>query len=60
MNKKAEEAPSIYSKGFVVGGTFIDFISVKPVDIDEEKARAFSAQIGKKMEELNKHQHSQQ
>ncbi len=60
MNKKAEEIPSIYSKGYVIDGTFIDFISAKPMDIDEEKARAFSARIEKKLEELNKQQHTQQ
>ena len=60
MSKKAEETLSIYSKGFVVDSTFIDFISTKPIGTDEEKAKNFLAQIGKKLEELNKQHHTQQ
>lgn len=60
MSKKAEETLSIYSKGFVVDSTFIDFISTKPIGMDEEKVKIFLARIEKKMEELNKQQHTQQ
>jgi len=60
MSKKAEEIPSIYSKGFVVDSTFIDFIGAKPIDMDEEKVKIFLTQIGKKLEELNKQHHTQQ
>lgn len=51
MSKKAEETLSIYSKGFVVDGTFIDFIGAKPIDMDEEKVKIFLAQVNKKLEE---------
>ena len=60
MNKKAEETLSVYSKGFVIDGTFIDFISTKSIGMGEEKAKNFLAQIGKKLEELNKQHHTQQ
>lgn len=60
MSKKAEETLSIYSKGFVIDGTFIDFIGTKPIGMDEEKVKIFLAQIGKKLEELNEQQHTQQ
>ena len=49
VNKK--EALSFYSKGFVVDGTFIDFIGAKPIDMDEEKVKIFLAQVNKKLEE---------
>ena len=49
VNKK--EALSFYSKGFVIDGTFIDFIGTKPIGMDEEKVKNFLAQIGKKLEE---------
>jgi hypothetical protein len=55
-----EETLSIYSKGFVVDGTFIDFIGAKPIDMDEEKVKIFLAQVNKKLEELNKQHHTQQ
>ena len=48
VNKK--EALSFYSKGFVIDGTFIDFISTKPIGMDEKKVKNFLAQIGKKLE----------
>jgi hypothetical protein len=60
MSKKAEETLSIYSKGFVVDGTFIDFIGAKPIGMDEERVKNFLAQIGKKLEELNEQHHTQQ
>lgn len=49
VNKK--EVLSFYSKGFVVDSTFIDFISTKPIGMDEEKVKIFLVQIGKKLEE---------
>lgn len=58
-----QEGMPIYSKGFVVDSTdstFIDFISTKPIGMDEEKVKIFLAQIGKKLEELNKQHHTQQ
>lgn len=60
MSKKAEETLSIYSKGFVIDGTFIDFIGAKPIGMDEEKVKNFLAQVDKKLEELNKQHHTQQ
>lgn len=51
MSKKAEEILSIYSKGFVVDSTFIDFIGTKPIGMDEEKVKIFLAQVNKKLEE---------
>lgn len=51
MSKKAEEIPSIYSKGYVIDGTFIDFISTKPIGMDEERVKNFLAQVNKKLEE---------
>lgn len=55
-----EEMPIFYSKGFVIDSTFIDFISTKPIGMDEEKAKIFLAQVNKKLEELNKQHHTQQ
>lgn len=49
VNKK--EALSFYSKGFVIDGTFIDFIGTKPIGMDEEKAKNFLDQVSKKLEE---------
>jgi len=46
-----QEGMPIYSKGFVVDGTFIDFISTKPIGMDEEKVKIFLAQVNKKLEE---------
>jgi hypothetical protein len=60
MSKKAEETLSIYSKGFVIDGTFIDFTSTKPIDMDEENVINFLVRVGKKLEELNKQHHTQQ
>lgn len=55
-----QEGMPIYSKGFVIDSTFIDFIGTKPIGMDEEKVKIFLAQIGKKLEELNKQHHTQQ
>lgn len=60
QKKLNQEGMPIYSKGFVVDSTFIDFISTKPIGMDEEKAKNFLAQIDKKLEELNKQHHTQQ
>lgn len=46
-----QEGMPIYSKGFVVGNTFIDFTSTKPIDMDEENVINFLARVGKKLEE---------
>lgn len=46
-----QEGMPIYSKGFVVDGTFIDFVSTKPIGMDEEKVKNFLAQVNKKLEE---------
>lgn len=51
MSKKAEETLSIYSKGFVIDDTFIDFTSTKPIDMDEENVINFLVRVGKKLEE---------
>ena len=47
-----EEMP-IYSKGYVIGNTFIDFTSTKPIDMDEENVINFLVRVGKKLEEMS-------